>query len=242
MADLSPLTASIHNPPFLLPTWSPMLLRHVQFNCSALLFDMDGTLLNSEASTARAYAGWAAKYGLDLDHVLRSGQGRRTQDTLRQLAPPGANLEADIHEIMRAEREDTEGVVEIAGARAFLRALPPERWAIVTSADRRLAQARLSAAGIPLPAVLVTAEDVQRGKPAPDGYLLAAQRLGVAADRCVVFEDAPAGLAAGAAACARVIAVSSTLMAGRLDPFDSIDDYQGLSVAAQGTDLILSIA
>lgn len=154
-----------------------MLLSDTRFHASCLLFDMDGTLLNSHAPTVRAYTEWANRRGLDPQHVLRQSQGRRTADSLRELAPAGVDVEADIAALMQREREDTHGVVEIPGAGALLRALPADRWAIVTSADRILARNRIAAAGLPLPEVLVAAEDVEHGKPSPAGYLLAARRL-----------------------------------------------------------------
>lgn len=218
-----------------------MLLKDARFRCSALLFDMDGTLLNSHAPTVRAYTRWAEQHGLDAAHVLREAQGRRTADSLSALAPAGVDVQQDIARLMQWEREDTEGIVEIAGTAALLRSLPADRWAIVTSADRELARTRLAAAGLPQPQVMVTAEDVARGKPAPDGYLLAASRLGVAPSGCIVFEDAPAGLAAGAAAGARVIAIASPLMQGRLDGYDYLEHYRQMTVQLDGSELLLSM-
>jgi sugar-phosphatase len=158
------------------------------------------------------------------------------------LAPQGADTEADIHAVTQQEREDTDGIVEIAGARALLSSIPANRWAIVTSADEVLARNRIRAAGLPMPSVLVTADDVVDGKPSPDGYLLAAQRLGVAAKDCLIFEDAPAGVAAGTAAGARVIAVASRLMEGLLGNQAHIADWRAVSVRMDGEHLVLRIA
>jgi sugar-phosphatase len=219
-----------------------MLLKTTRLRCAALLFDMDGTLLNSEIPTIRAYTAWAAKYGLDPHEVLKAGQGRRTADTLSAFSPDKTTLAADIDALMYRERTDVDGVVEIPGAIDFLRALPENRWAIVTSADRALALARLTAAGIAIPPVLVTAEDVQVGKPSPEGYRLAASRLGFNAHDCIVFEDAPAGLAAGIAAGARVVAVSSTLTEGKLGDVDHIDDYVRMTSTIDGGELVISVS
>jgi sugar-phosphatase len=181
-----------------------MLLRHSEIRASCLLFDMDGTLLNSHAPMVRAYTALANCYGRDPARVLRESQGRRTVDTMRALAPPGADIEADARALMERERDDMDGVIEIPGAGAFLRSLPADRWAIVTSADRALALNRIRAAALTMPALLVSAEDVPNGKPSPDGFLLGALGMHVAPDRCVMFEDAPAGIVAGLTAGARV--------------------------------------
>lgn len=219
-----------------------MLLKNTEFRVAALLFDMDGTLLNSHAPMVRAYTDWANRYGLDTEHVLRETQGRRTIDSMRALAPPGADIEADAEALMQRERDDTDGVIEIPGAGAFLRSLPPDRWAVVTSADRVLARNRIEAAGLPMPGLLVSAEDVQRGKPAPDGFLLGARGLSIAPERCVVFEDAPAGIAAGLAAGARVIAIASTLTAGKLGEQVYLDDLRSITATLDGDDIVLRVA
>jgi sugar-phosphatase len=150
-------------------------------------------------------------------------------------------VESDALAVMRREREDTAGIVEVEGAGAFLRVLPADRWAIVTSADRVLARNRIRAAGLPVPDILVSADDVQQGKPSPDGYLLAARLLNVNAADCIVFEDAPAGIEAGLRAGARVIAVASPLMEGRLHDFDYLNDLNGIAVSMKGNDLVVDI-
>ncbi|MEK6349152.1 MAG: HAD family hydrolase [Burkholderia sp.] len=219
-----------------------MLLSHTEYRVSALLFDMDGTLLDSHAATVRAYSAWAERRGLDADFVLRASQGKRTRDSIRALAPADADIEADIAAVTRQEQEDTDGVVEIRGARALLSALPPNRWAIVTSADRVLASNRIRAAGLPMPPILITGDDVSKGKPSPEGYLLAAERLGVDAHRCIVFEDAPAGIAAGLEAGARVIAIASRLMEGRLEKHPFLNDWSTASAVMEYRDLVFRIA
>jgi sugar-phosphatase len=219
-----------------------MLLRNVQIRASCLLFDMDGTLLNSHAPMVRAYTEWANRYGLDPANVLRESQGRRTIDSMRALAPPGADVESDALALMQRERDDMDGVIEIPGAGALLRSLPADRWAIVTSADRVLARNRIKAAGLPMPTLLVSSEDVPHGKPSPDCFLLGARGLDVGADRCVVFEDAPAGIAAGLRAGARVIAIASPLTEGKLGDQAYLNDLSGLAASLEGNDLLLKIA
>ena len=176
----------------------------------ALLFDMDGTILNSIAAAERAWTAWAERHGLDVAAFLPTIHGVRGIETITRLALPGVDPEAEAHAILLAEIEDVDGVAAIEGAAAFLASLPADRWAIVTSSPRRLALRRLAAGGLPTPAVLVTAEDVARGKPAPDCFLLAAERLGQRIEDCLVFEDAPAGIEAAEAAGAAVAVVTVT--------------------------------
>jgi len=177
---------------------------------AAFLFDMDGTILSSIAAAERVWAGWAARHGLDVAAFLPTIHGRRSVETIRQLALPGVDAQAEADEITRLEIDDVAGIEAIAGAAAFLAALPADRWAIVTSAPRALALRRIEAAGLPLPAVIIASEDVVNGKPAPDCFRLAAQRLGVAVEACLVFEDAPAGIAAAEAAGAAIAVITAT--------------------------------
>ncbi|MBX8489974.1 HAD-IA family hydrolase [Pseudomonas cichorii] len=186
---------------------------------SAFLFDMDGTLLNSVICAERVWAKWARKHGIDVETFLPTIHGVRSIDTVRQQNLPGIDAEQEAEAISQAEIEDVEGVIAIEGVAAFLASLPKERWAMVTSAPLALAQARMDAAGLTLPDIVITAEDVTQGKPAPDGFLLAAQRLGVAAQDCLVFEDAPAGIAAAKAAGASVVVIT----AAHLHPYETQD-------------------
>ena len=176
----------------------------------ALLFDMDGTIINSIAAAERAWTAWAERHGLDVEAFMPTIHGVRGIETITRLALPGVDPAAEAEAILLAELEDVDGVAAIEGAAAFLAALPADRWAIVTSSPRRLALRRLAAAGLPVPAVLVTAEDVEHGKPAPDCFLLAAERLGQRVEDCLVFEDAPAGIQAAEAAGAAVAVVTVT--------------------------------
>ncbi len=177
---------------------------------AALLFDMDGTIVNSIAAAERVWIAWAERHGLDVEAFMPTIHGVRGIETITRLALPGVDPAAEAEAILLAEMEDVDGVAAIEGAAVFLASLPPDRWAIVTSSPRRLALRRLAAAGLPVPPVLVTAEDVERGKPAPDCFLLAAERLGQKIEDCLVFEDAPAGIQAAEAAGAAVAVVTVT--------------------------------
>jgi len=177
---------------------------------AAFLFDMDGTILTSIKAAERVWGRWAAGHGLDVAAFLPTIHGKRTEDTIRAQALTGIDPLAEAARITAAEIEDVEGIEAIAGVAAFLASLPAPRWAIVTSAPRKLALARIAAAGLPLPPVLVAAEDVQRGKPAPDPFLLGAEKLGVAAGDCLVFEDTLAGLHSAEAAGMDSVVVTVT--------------------------------
>ena len=195
---------------------------------AAFLFDMDGTLVDSIAATNRIWTRWAERHGIDPDAVLRTMHGVRAVETIRRHLPQG-DAERAAAVLTQAELEDMEGVLELAGAAAFLRALPPRRWAVVTSAPRALALARLHRAGIPAPPVLVTAEDVTRGKPAPDCFLLAARQLGVDPGDCLVWEDAPSGIAAAEAAGATVVVVTATHVHPLATSHPRVASYEGLA-------------
>ncbi len=203
---------------------------------AAFLFDMDGTVLDSIAAANRIWRRWAGSHGIDVDGLLATMHGMRVGDTVRRWAPPGVDVERESAAITRAEIDDVEGIVAIPGARRLLEALPADRWAVVTSAPRELALRRMAAAGIPVPAVLVTAEDVVHGKPAPDGFLLAARRLGVDARDCAIWEDAPAGIAAAEAAGGTVFVMGATHTHPMTLPHPVVASYDGLAVtiAASG--------
>lgn len=199
---------------------------------AAFLFDMDGTIISSIASAERAWTRWALAHGLDVATFLPTIHGVRSVDTIRRLGLPGVDPEAESAAITRAEIADVGDISEIPGARAFLQALPPHSWAIVTSAPRELALRRLEAAGMPVPTRMVAAEDVTQGKPAPDCFVLAAERLGVAIADCLVFEDAPAGIRAGEAAGAQVLVITATHHAPLATSHSAIPDYRALTVEA----------
>lgn len=197
---------------------------------SAFLFDMDGTILSSILATERVWSGWLRGHGLDVAAVLPTIHGMRAIDTMRRLAVPGMDPEAESRRLLELEMEDLGGIEAIRGAAAFLASLPEDRWAIVTSAPKALAQRRIAAAGLSVPAVMVTAEDVSRGKPAPDCFLLGAERLGVAADACLIFEDARAGIAAAEAAGAKVMVVTATHDHRQGTGHTSIENYEAIAV------------
>lgn len=202
-------------------------------HCQAILFDMDGTLMDSSARIHRLWQAWSGRHDVPLEAILQVMAGRRAAETIRLVAPhlPVAEevawLEAD-------ELADMEGVVVYPGAAALLEQLPPARWAVVTSGAREVATARLRHVGLPVPAVFVTAEDVALGKPDPAGYLLAAARLDLPVEACVVVEDAPAGVAAGKAAGMRVVAVATTHTSAELDAADLI--VSGIGALASKVD------
>lgn len=203
------------------------------------LFDMDGTILSSIASAERAWTDWATRQGLDVEAFLPTIHGVQSVETIRRLNLPGIDPVAEAHALTEAEMLDVDDVVPIGGAAAFLAALPADRWAIVTSAPRRLAEVRLKAAGLPLPAVFVTAEDAERSKPAPDGFLLGAKRLGIAPEDCLAFEDAPAGIAAAEAARMTVVVITETHRHAMDSAHAMVTDYRDLAVEWDGASLKL---
>ena len=190
-------------------------------SAAALLVDLDGTLVDSEAAGLRAWTAFAERHGLDPAATFAFAQGRPTRESVALLAPD-ADLAAEVERIDAAELGDTEAIAAFAGAHALLTSGRP--LAIVTSGSREPATARLHAAGLPVPAVFVTADDIEHGKPDPEPFVRAAHALGVAPGDCVVLEDAPAGVEAGRAAGAYVIALRSTHADADLAAADAIVD------------------
>jgi sugar-phosphatase len=186
-----------------------------QVCCSAVLFDMDGVLIDSTPAVARVWRRWAIEHGFGPEEVVAKAHGRPSLSTVREYLP-NANHEAENREVERREMEDLEGVVPLPGSRELLDSLPPDRWTIVTSSTRPLAEVRLRAAGLPIPGNLVTSTDIQNGKPHPEPYIKAASCLGYPVSECVVVEDAPAGVRSGKAAGARVIAFPTTVAETKL--------------------------
>jgi mannitol-1-/sugar-/sorbitol-6-phosphatase len=181
----------------------------VTLPCTAVLFDVDGTLVDSTPLVERAARAWAAEYGIDADEFLSDAHGRRTSDRVADFLPPD-RVAAATARLDALEAERTDGIAALPGALALLTAMNGMPWAVVTSMDKEQLRVRTGVAGVPLPATVITAEDVPRGKPDPSGYLLAAARLGVDPPACAVIEDAPAGIAAGRAAGATVLAVATS--------------------------------
>lgn len=186
-----------------------------------MLFDMDGVLLDSRPVVERTWRRWAARHGVSAEPILRIAHGRRTSDALAMVYPELGTPD-EVAWLDAAESEDFEGIRPVPGAAALVHSLSPSQWTVVTSAGRILAERRLAVVGISLPHHAVTSEDVERGKPAPDGYFLGAARLGVPAQDCLVVEDAPAGVQAGRAAGARVLAVTTTHPRDALNQADHI--------------------
>ncbi len=190
----------------------------IAIRCSALLFDLEGVLIDSTPAVSRVWHGWAVERGFDPETVVRMAHGRPSRTTLRELLP-GVDIDIDREdrEVERREIADLDGVILLPGARELLNILRPERWTIATSCTRPLAEVRLQAAGLPIPKTMITSSDVKIGKPDPEPYLKAAAKLGFAASDCIVVEDVPAGIRAGKAAGARVIAVLTTMARSDLE-------------------------
>ena len=178
--------------------------------CRGVLFDLDGVLVDSTPAVARVWAWWAREHGFpDPDEIVRLAHGRPSIATIRELLPR-ADHDAENREVERREIEDTDGVIPLPGTLELLQAIPRDNWAIVTSCTRRLAEVRIAAAGLPKPKYMVTSSDITNGKPHPEPYLKGAKTLGTTGAECVVIEDAPAGIRAGKAAGAHVVALRTT--------------------------------
>lgn len=189
--------------------------------CKAILFDLDGVLVNSAELVERTWRVWAVRHQLDFEKVIAVAHGRRTIETVRILAPQ-LNVEAEVAALESGEAVTSDGIYEIPGARELLEILPADRWAIVTSGIRAIAEFRIRHTGLPMPSVMICAEDLSRGKPDPEGYLTAAMRLGQPPKDCIVIEDAPAGIEAAHNAGMRVIAIAATYPADQLSGADLV--------------------
>ena len=183
-----------------------------EISCAALLFDLDGVLINSTPVVARVWRRWALEHSFNPEEVVARAHGRPSLATVREYLP-NADHEAENKEVERREIADLEGVVPLPGALDLLAGLPLDRWTIVTSCTRPLAEVRIKAAGLPLPGKMITSDDIQQGKPNPEPYLKGAAVLGFRAPECIVLEDVPAGVRAGKSAGARVIAFTTTVRA-----------------------------
>lgn len=199
----------------------------------AVLLDMDGTILNSIRVAERVWSAWAVRHGLDVERFLPTMHGVQSAETIRRLGLADIDPEIEAAAITQAEIEDVEGIDAIVGVADFLAALPEDRWAIVTSAPRDLALRRIQAAGLPTPTLLISAEDVEHGKPAPDCFELAAKRLGTTAARCLVLEDSVAGIVAAERAGASVLVVSATHTAPMDTRHPMILDYSSVKMDRQ---------
>jgi len=199
--------------------------------CKAILFDLDGTLIDSIAAVDRAWSRWAIRNGLDPADVVPRIHGRRAVDSLRLLAPsPDIDIDAEQAWLEAMESKDTEGIVPIRGALEFVASIPKSMWSIVTSGASPVAIARLNSVGL-TPEFAVFGEEVQNGKPAPDPYLLAAKRMNIDPASCLVFEDTGAGVRSGKSAGMKVVAIAGPGDHPDLSEADAIvADYRNMSV------------
>lgn len=190
-------------------------------NCQAILFDLDGTLIDSAIRIQRLWQDWGKRHGISPQFLMEVMHGRRAGETISIVAPH-LSLQDEVEALEIIETSDMDGVRPYASAGDLLDKLSAKQWAIVTSGTLRVASARMKHVGLPMPDIFITGDDVKEGKPAPDGYLLAAERLNVKPADCVVVEDAPAGIRAGKAAGMKVIAVASTLSREALSQADVV--------------------
>jgi sugar-phosphatase len=176
---------------------------------AAILFDLDGVLVDSSGSVRRCWHRWAKQRSLDPDQTEALAHGRPAREVIERLAPDLDPMSEE-RRLTRWQLEDNDDVVGLPGASELLSTIRDGAWAIVTSGPRDLALARIRRAGLAVPSVLVTADDVRMGKPSPEGYLAAARRLRASPSSCLVVEDSPVGIAAGKAAGMLVVAIATT--------------------------------
>jgi sugar-phosphatase len=211
------------------------------FLCAAILFDLDGVLVDSTRSVERQWRIWAREQGIDGDKVMAIAHGVRTIEVIRVVAPH-LDAEAEVRKLESREAKDQEGVAVMAGAIELVRAIPEERWCVVTSGTRLLATARLRLFGIPISKVMVTADDVAHGKPDPAPYLKGAKLLGFDPKLCLVIEDAPAGIQSAHAGGMKVIALASTYPASVLGEADVvIPKLDRIQVALNGAGMTIEV-
>jgi sugar-phosphatase len=191
------------------------------FRCRAILFDLDGVLVDSAERVEKTWREWATRHRLDPEHVIAMAHGRRTIETVRLVAPE-LSSDAELAVLAESEATKSDGIYEITGARELLQFLPARQWGVVTSGIRSVAEFRLRHTGLPAPAVMICADEIARGKPDPEGYLTAAARLGYSAADCIVIEDAPAGIESAQAAGMRTLAIATTYPPERLSGADAV--------------------
>jgi sugar-phosphatase len=205
----------------------------LNLNCKAVLFDMDGTLVDSTGVVERAWSGWAARHGIPREAVLSFAHGRPTIATMEHFLSARGHTR-ELEEMDRYEETQLEGILAVPGATEVIHALQGHPWAIVTSAWRTLAEARVLAAGLPLPKVIVPIDEIRNGKPHPEGFLQAAERLGVAPQECLVFEDSRPGIEAGVSAGMQVVALLTTAPAHHLKRRPFIRDFRDVKIQSDG--------
>lgn len=213
----------------------------MDFHCEGLLFDMDGTLIDSTAAMARIWGRWLTHHGLDAPSIIPKIHGMKAADTIRQFNLPGVDIQAQAKVIEVEEVDDTGGVVALPGAVEFLNAIPKGKWALVTSAPIKLAHARLKAAGIAIPDIAVYGEDVTVGKPNPAPFTLGAARLGIKNAACVAFEDSAAGIASAAAAGSQVVVITATHHLPMETHHWAMTDYAHAKIQVNGSGLTLTL-
>lgn len=210
------------------------------FRCAAVLFDLDGVLVDSTRSVERQWRLWAEEHHIDPEKILEIAHGRRTVEVIQLLAPH-LELETEVRRVEEREADDTDGVAVMPGAAALLEGIPEGLWAVVTSGTTHLATSRLRHANLPVPKVLVSADEVKEGKPHPEPYLMGARLLGRQAAECLVIEDAPAGIEAAHAAGMKAIGLTSTFSASELHADSVIEDLRHLQVDLRDGKLELRI-
>jgi len=191
------------------------------FSCSAILFDLDGVLVDSTRQVDREWREWAARKGVDGDAIMAIAHGVRTIEVIRRVAPQ-LDAATEAAAIENHEAQDQRGVTVMPGALELVKSIPEGRWGVVTSGSRLLAQNRLRHCGLPVPEVLVTSDDVVNGKPDPEPYLQGAERLGFRPAECLVIEDAPAGIQSARAGGMKVIGITSTYAAAAVEHADAV--------------------
>lgn len=213
-------------------TASPIAPWTGQLTARGLLFDLDGTIIDSSAVFDAAWTQWAHANGIAPEAILAIHHGRRIPDTIAAVTPPGFDLARGEQEVLALASTTLDGLRLLPGIDTLLHALPAGRWGIVTSSYRELVTRWFAHFGLPQPRVLVTSRDVTRGKPHPEGFIKAAAALGVAPQDCIIFEDAPAGIAAAEASGGTVIVMASMLKGEALAGRNWLADYRGIRVAA----------
>ena len=206
---------------------------NVYLTCKAVLFDMDGTLVDSTRVVELAWGWWASRHGVPLEALLSFAHGRPTIATMEHFLP-GRNHTEELQEMERYEETQVEGILAVPGATEVVHALKGHPWAIVTSAWRKLAEARVIAAGLPLPKVIVPVDEIRNGKPHPEGFLHAADQLRVAPRDCLVFEDTRPGIEAGVNAGMQVVALLTTAPAEHLKHHPLIRDFRDVTIQPDG--------
>jgi sugar-phosphatase len=205
----------------------------VKLTCKAVLFDMDGTLVDSTCVVKLAWGWWAARHDIPLEAVLSFSHGRPTIATMEHFLPARNHTE-ELKEMEHYEETQLEGILAVPGATQVVNAVKDHPWAIVTSAWRALAEARVIAAGLPLPKVIIPVDEIRNGKPHPEGYLRAAERLSVAPRECLVFEDTRPGIEAGLNAKMQVVALLTTFPAEDLRHHPLIRDFRDVTIQPDG--------